>query len=158
MEDEQEETTLERPGSDIVVSKRMDETILDLQTSFDALVFIDQMERRMRMIKALVKAKVKAVMQQAKVEYYKPVGDTMEIWLTKEKKDVFNNEKIYDFYSAPQGLRDALPKNPSWKKTALKKDMAEDFIDVVSTFDKIDVKLNRPKEAEPRLVETKFIK
>jgi hypothetical protein len=72
------------------------------------------------------------------------LSETEKIYTCKEKKERFKTAEIYDLFSVQQELRDILPANPAFKKTALAgylgdKEKVKEFIETEWT-DKVIVK------------------
>jgi hypothetical protein len=148
---------IERPGADVSVDRYIDECITNVPSLYEALVVLDMQTRRLNVIKKIVHAKGRSIMRNSSVDWYEGQNG-IAMTLATEKKDVFDNGKIYDFYSTPDGLREALPKNPDFKKTVLKRDMGEDgFREVCQTVEIQDIKLGKVKDAHIKLVDTKYL-
>jgi hypothetical protein len=148
---------IERPGADVSVDRNLDDRVTTVPELYEAMILLDTQTRRLNMIKKIVHARGREIMRAGHVDWYEGEGG-IAMSLKTEKKDIFDNGKIYDFYSANPGLIAALEKNPGWKKTMLKKDMGDGFKDVCQTIEVQDVKLGKPKEAHITLVDTKFLK
>ena len=108
----------------------------------EAWRFLQRLQARCKQLKQDIEAEI--------INYHDETGhnnfvltDDEKLVISKQKKTGYETEKIYDLLSVPQEVRDVLPKNPAFRKTALKTILGEeDAAGVIKEIltDKIEIK------------------
>jgi hypothetical protein len=91
---------------------------LSLEDIVKAWWMVETVKRAAKRISELFEARAMEIMKETNVTSA-DLGDAKRLIITKEKKDRFETEAIYKALEFTEEQVAVLPKNPSWRKTAI---------------------------------------